>query len=238
MSTHPSIRPKLGGGTRRSPSDAPPSNRNDQEFLFHLYRGSELLQENSVDEAKAELERALKLQPRDVEGQALLGVVYFRLGLYPRAIEVFERICESNPTEVAPQINVALCYLKTGQTEAARERLEAVVHQAPDHQRGWGNHVVCFEAQVQYETGRLDSRGTDATLMVKLWGTGVVAAYCRTPLQSLVVTPDQSVHVRVDCVIGWLGRLLPRLVPPVEAPAGISTMVGFSGQGSVLLDIG
>src|SRR5690606_12265046 len=56
----------------------PPSSRFDnEEFLFHLYRGSELLQDNCVGEAKEELERALSLQPRDAEGQALLGVVYF-----------------------------------------------------------------------------------------------------------------------------------------------------------------
>ena len=52
-----------------------------EDFLFHLYRGSELLQDNRVHEAKEELEQALKLQPRDAKGQDLLAVVYFRLGL-------------------------------------------------------------------------------------------------------------------------------------------------------------
>ena len=61
-----------------------------EDFLFHLYRGSELLQENRVREAKEELERALSFQPRDAEGQGLLGVVYFRLGMYPRAISIYE----------------------------------------------------------------------------------------------------------------------------------------------------
>src|SRR5690606_8493740 len=63
-----------------------------EDFLFHLYRGSELLQDNCFNEAREELERAINLQPRDVEGQGLLGVVYFRLGLYPRAIQIYEDI--------------------------------------------------------------------------------------------------------------------------------------------------
>src|SRR5688572_17651611 len=61
-------------------SEMPPSSNFDgEDFLYHLYRGSELLQDNCVPQAKEELERALKLQPADTEGQGLLGVVYFRL---------------------------------------------------------------------------------------------------------------------------------------------------------------
>src|SRR5436309_818258 len=64
----------------------------DEDFLFHLYRGIELLQDNRVHEAKDELEQALTLQPRDLKGQDLLAVVYFRIGLYPRAIQIYEQL--------------------------------------------------------------------------------------------------------------------------------------------------
>ncbi len=455
MSTRPSVRPgasnvaslprtRFGVGDLGAPESEPPTSlsRYDQEFLFHLYRGSELLQENAVDEAKAELERALGLQPRDVEGQALLGVVYFRLGLYPRAINIYEKLCRTNPQEVTPKINLALCYLKTGQAEAARELLETVVEQAPTHKRAWGylglvyqrfgdfdkahvaferagrpklaermqqlsqqgsdeppasipeigsdegslpppslrpslmppslrpplptmapvavveppppqlilpqpaprlareaelvfpenprlalhaegflmarvdtslavrpqwvsslayervpftthslkrrsagkslgeqlggaapivsligsgrlvlsprpdtqlflvtvsqddhlylreSHLVCFEPQVEYETGRLDPHGRDTTIVVKLAGSGTVCGFSHGPVHSLPVAVDRPLQVRADRVIGWLGRLLPRVVPPIEAPSGLNTMVGFTGQGSVLLDIG
>ncbi|MEN9579277.1 MAG: hypothetical protein RJA70_2286 [Pseudomonadota bacterium] len=433
--------------------------RNDQEFLFHLYRGSELLQENAVDEAKAELERALGLQPRDTEGQALLGIVYFRLGMYPRAIEIYEKLARSNPTEVTPRINLALCYLKTGQAESARDHLEFVVSEDPSHQRAWGylglvyqrfgdlekarvafersgrpklaermaalqnpaldgaspeipeigresggsipppppslrpslmppslrppalprvqmpvasegtepslrvtavdsrmptqlvlpqpaqrfsrqselvfpedprfalheqgfllarvdgslalrpqwlsalscdrtpftsqplrrrtagdeqpellggasplvnligsgrvvltpraqtrlflvtvsrdehlyvkeSHLVCFEPQVEYETGQLDAHGRSPAIVVKLWGKGTVAAFSRGPVHSLPVTRDAPLVVRADRVVGWLGRLLPRSLPPDQAPSGLHASVAFSGQGSVFLEIG
>lgn len=116
-----------------------------EDFLFHLYRGSELLQDNYINEAKEELELALSMQPRDVEGQALLGVVYFRLGLYPRAIEIYEMIVKAVPGEVTPRINLSLCYLKTGQHQEARHVLEDVIRIVPDHKRAWGYLGLVFQ---------------------------------------------------------------------------------------------
>ena len=120
-------------------SEAPPSSKFDgEDFLFHLYRGSELLQDNCVAEAKEELELALRVQPQDIEGQGLLGVVYFRLGLYPRAIEIYQDIIVARPDEVSPRVNLGLCFLKTGQSQLARESLEEVTTRVPDHVRAWG----------------------------------------------------------------------------------------------------
>jgi uncharacterized protein (AIM24 family) len=116
-----------------------------EDFLFHLYRGSELLQDNCVAEAKEELERALSMQPRDIEGQGLLGVVYFRLGLYPRAIQIYEDIIRLCPDEVTPRVNLALCYLKTGQPLLAREALEQVIRRVSGHTRAWGYLGLVFE---------------------------------------------------------------------------------------------
>src|SRR5215467_7426851 len=116
---------------RESPE--PPSSRDvaGEDFLFHLYRGSELLQDNRVHEAKTELEQALALQPSDPKGQDLLGIVYFRLGMYPRAIAIYERLVQLHPTAIEPRINLALSYLKTGQPAQARAELEKVLEQNP-----------------------------------------------------------------------------------------------------------
>ncbi len=129
-----------------------------EDFLFHLYRGSELLQDNRVAEAKGELETALAMQPRDIEGQGLLGVVYFRLGMYPHAMEIYEGLVRACPDEVTPKINLALCYLKTGQLSEARAALERVIALVPEHGRAWGYLGLVFErlgdhakAQVAFE---------------------------------------------------------------------------------------
>src|SRR5881394_2349654 len=88
-------------GLRPEPTAAAVADSAQEDFLFHLYRGSELLHDNRVHEAKEELERALHLQPRDAQGNDLLGVVYFRLGMYPRAIAIFEQLRRKNPRDTA-----------------------------------------------------------------------------------------------------------------------------------------
>ena len=133
---------------------APSTNFDGEDFLFHLYRGSELLQDNCVAEAKEELEAALAMQPRDVEGQALLGVVYFRLGHYPRAISIYEDVVRSYPNEAAPKINLALCYLKTGQYGEARAMLESVITADAEHRRAWGYLGLVFERLGDYAKAR------------------------------------------------------------------------------------
>lgn len=115
-----------------------PTDSSNEDFLFHLYRGSELLQDNRVHEAKEELERALHLQPRDSKGQDLIAVVYFRLGLYPRAIQIYEQLRRKNANDPALLLNLALCYLKTGQPQLARRDLEQLLELNPSHSRAWG----------------------------------------------------------------------------------------------------
>jgi hypothetical protein len=150
-------RPSIGTGGSGIESTRDPAS---EDFLFHLYRGSELLQENRVLEAKEELEYALTLQPRDPKGQDLLAAVYFRIGLYPRAIAIYEHLVRQFPRDMSLKVNLALCYLKTGQPEAARGGLEEVVRANPGHKRAWGYLALALEklgdfdqAQVAFERG-------------------------------------------------------------------------------------
>ena len=164
---HPTTPPPSLPDERRSISAARPSYPADstrdvaqEDFLFHLYRGSELLQENRVLEAKEELEFALTMQPLDPKGQDLLGAVYFRVGLYPRAIQIYEGLSTQFPRDVSIKINLALCYLKTGQPEPARTVLQEVVRINPGHKRGWGYLGLALQkvgeldqAQIAFERG-------------------------------------------------------------------------------------
>src|ERR1700722_20165872 len=131
-----------------------------EDFLFHLYRGSELLQENRVLEAKEELEFALTMQPSDPKGQDLLGAVYFRLGLYPRAIQIYENLEAAFSSDASIKVNLALCCLKTGQPEQARRALQDAVRLHPEHKRAWGYLGLALQklgeleqAQIAFESG-------------------------------------------------------------------------------------
>lgn len=107
------------------------------EFVFHLHRGVELLEEGRSLEAKEALELALAERPKDPESQALLALVYFRLGLYPRAIEIYRLLADTHPDTLSLKVNLAVCYLKTGQHAFAEETLIAVVGTDPSHTRAW-----------------------------------------------------------------------------------------------------
>ncbi len=108
------------------------------DFLYHLYRGSTLLLQDQVVEAKEELERALALQPQDAKSQDLLAGVYFRLGVYPRAIEIWDRLVAAFPNEATLRVNLALALFKTGQAEQAQRHIHEALRIQPDHERAWG----------------------------------------------------------------------------------------------------
>jgi tetratricopeptide (TPR) repeat protein/uncharacterized protein (AIM24 family) len=147
-----SVRAAAGGRESELPAS---STFDADDFLFHLYRGSELLQDDRVGEAKEELERALSFQPADVEGQGLLAVVYFRLGLYPRAITIFEEIVRARPEAETPRLNLGLCYLKTGQLLRARDVLEQLLERSPDHKRAAGYLGLAHQRMGEYEKAAL-----------------------------------------------------------------------------------
>lgn len=115
--------------------DDPPA---DDDFLFHLSRGSELLVQNRVVEAKEELERALAVRPRDAQGTDLLAGVYFRLGVYPTAIELWRGLVAEFADDVILRVNLGLALFKTGQPEQARVHLEHALSIDPNHERAWG----------------------------------------------------------------------------------------------------
>lgn len=121
----------------------------DEDFLYHLYRGSEMLMGGRVVEAKEELEQALRRQPSDAKSQDLLAAVYFRLGLYPRAIEIWSVLAESFPSDPTLRVNLALSLLKTGQPADSLTHLHVALQLVPNHDRAWG-----YLGLVQWRLGR------------------------------------------------------------------------------------
>jgi len=123
----------------------------DEEFLYHLSRGSEFLIANRVGEAKEELERALVVQPRDAKGQDLLAGVYFRLGVYPRAIELWSALVDQHPDDVPLRVNLGLALLKTAQLEESVMHLTRATTLDEGHGRAWG-----YLGLALWREGRLD----------------------------------------------------------------------------------
>lgn len=133
----------------RLDEDAP---QGSDDFLYHLYRGSSLLLSDDVDSAKHELEQALALQPQDAQSQDLLAGVYFRLGLYPRAIEIWQRLVDDYPEDPTLRVNLALVLFKTGQADDAQLHVGHALRIQPDHQRAWG-----YLGLIHWRLGRIEA---------------------------------------------------------------------------------
>ncbi|WP_257455773.1 tetratricopeptide repeat protein [Archangium lipolyticum] len=107
----------------------------DEEFLKQLYQGGELLAQGRVTEARQLLERAHQLQPRNEKGRNLLGLAYFKLGLFDRAAELYEALVRDNPVDATLRVNLGLVYLKTNALQRAMREFEAATDLQPDHKK-------------------------------------------------------------------------------------------------------
>jgi uncharacterized protein (AIM24 family) len=95
--------------------------------------------------------------------------------------------------------------------------------------------VFGFEEPVAFENGRLASPDGDVDL-VHLRGRGrVVLRTAGEPL-AVEVTSAAPVRVPTGALVGWVGTLTPRLVPPLDGAVGGA--VELTGDGLVMVDGG
>ncbi|MFZ5440979.1 MAG: tetratricopeptide repeat protein [Myxococcota bacterium] len=107
----------------------------EEEFLGALYKGGELLASGKIVEAREHLERAHDLEPKNEKAQNLLGLAYFKLGLFDRASEVYERLVNENPTDATLRVNLGLVYLKTNNLERSIKEFETATDLEPTHKK-------------------------------------------------------------------------------------------------------
>jgi uncharacterized protein (AIM24 family) len=110
----------------------------DEEFLFHLNRGSELLVRGDADPARASLERAQELRPKDGKILGLLGQAYYKLSRFDDAARVWQRLVDDNPVEPSARVNLGLALLKAKRHPDAVKQLEIALDLNPDHKKAMG----------------------------------------------------------------------------------------------------
>jgi Tfp pilus assembly protein PilF len=130
-------------------TDAADATRDD-DFLFYLHRGSELLQKKRAEEARVSLERAYQLSPENPKAQNLLGLVYFKLGLLEAAKSIYDRMVEQYPAEPPLYVNLGLVLLRQGRLNEAERALRKAIAISPEHVR-----AHCYLGLVLYRRGDL-----------------------------------------------------------------------------------
>jgi uncharacterized protein (AIM24 family) len=110
----------------------------DDEFLYHLNRGGELLTRGALDDARVDLEQALALRPNDAQVLGLLGQAFYRQGQFEQAAVAWQRLVDDNPVEAGARINLGLACLKARRFADAVSQLEIALDLTPGHKKAMG----------------------------------------------------------------------------------------------------
>lgn len=108
---------------------------NSEEFLGALYKGGELLTAGKIVEARGHLEKAHELAPQNEKAQNLLGLTYFKLGLFDQASGIYERLVRENPADPTLRVNLGLVYLKTNNLSRSIREFETATDLDPEHKK-------------------------------------------------------------------------------------------------------
>ncbi|MFT3709170.1 MAG: tetratricopeptide repeat protein [Archangium sp.] len=126
----------------------------EEEFLGALYKGGELLASGKIVEAREHLEKAHGLAPKNEKAQNLLGLTYFKLGLFDRASEVYERLVNENPVDATLRVNLGLVYLKTNNLERCIKEFETATDLEPTHKKAHNYLGLALAQQGTYEKAK------------------------------------------------------------------------------------
>lgn len=179
----------------------------DEEFLKQLYQGGELLAQGRVPEARQLLERAHQLQPRNEKGRNLLGLAYFKLGLFDRAAEIYEALVRDNPVDATLRVNLGLVYLKTNALQRAMREFEAATDLQPDHQKAHNYLGLALAQAGEYGRAREHFVKAGSEVMAEKMAKAIAGEKPLRPSRSLPIIPRAPTPP-------------PRPVAPVEGQWG------------------
>jgi hypothetical protein len=97
-----------------------------------------------------------------------------------------------------------------------------------------------FDLALQYENGRvaLEAGAVEETPVVQLRGGGKFVIDVPGELSTLPTCSERPLIARREWIVGWFGRLVTRALTSAEAPGGHRGLIGFWGEGTVLVCVG
>ena len=147
----------------------------EEEFLGALYKGGELLAAGKIVEAREHLEKAHQLEPKNEKAQNLLGLTYFKLGLYDDAARVYELLVRENPVDPTLRVNLGLVYLKTNNLERCIRELETATDLDPSHQKAHNYLGLALAQAGEYARAREHFHAAGSEAMAEKMTRALVA---------------------------------------------------------------
>jgi tetratricopeptide (TPR) repeat protein len=192
----------------------------DEEFLYHLSRGSDLLAKGEAEAAKASLERAAQLRPRDSKVLGLLGQAAYRLGRFEESAGAYGRLVDDNPVEAAARVNLGLACLKAKRYADAVKQLGIALDLNPDHKKAMG-----YLGLAHFESGNVRA----ARDWFARAGSELMVARCDEVLASSARRPDAVVlSAAVEDVPEPIHTPVPGVAAPARLPAGSLALAAWA----------
>ena len=113
---------------------------------IHAHQARSLIALNRPAAAVAAAERTEQLAPTDSLTLDTIGVVYSRTGFHDRAIPLFERAAQQDPSNASYAYNLASSQQFQGDFEAAERNYRRAIALQPDHYRAYSSMVQLYHA--------------------------------------------------------------------------------------------
>ncbi len=94
-----------------------------KEYATYLFQGSLHIMNEEYDQARASLDKAWEINPKDVNVNYNLGLVYYSLGEYKESAVYFYAVLKLQPDDIEAYEFLAKAYYHTGEYKKARENL-------------------------------------------------------------------------------------------------------------------
>jgi len=94
--------------------------------------------------------------------------------------------------------------------------------------------LFSFEENLHWENGRVPGGGPDSMRVVQFRGTGRLVIRAARAAFSLKIEPEQPMFVEATTLLGWIGRVVPRVLPGQDGEP--TPYVECSGEGVLILE--
>jgi tetratricopeptide (TPR) repeat protein len=124
---------------------APDATTNPKDAQIHLGRAQTLAQAGKTDEALAEFNTALDLDPHNARAFYNRGLLYQSEKKYELAIADFTSANGLTPQQADPLLGRATCYLAMGKAREAAADLDEAVQGSPQNGQLWITRGAAYE---------------------------------------------------------------------------------------------
>jgi hypothetical protein len=94
--------------------------------------------------------------------------------------------------------------------------------------------LYAFEENLHWENGRVPGGGPDSMRVVQFRGTGRLVLRAVRAAFSLKIEPEQPMFVEATALLGWIGRVVPRVLHGQDGEP--TPYVECSGEGVLILE--